>query len=342
MSGTSLDGVDLACCEFTRENEHWEYRITAADTIPYPPAWKKSLETVNASSAYELALLHKDYGHYLGTLANSYLAKTGFSASLIASHGHTIFHRPEERLTYQLGDGAALAAVSGLPVVCDFRTTDVALGGQGAPLVPAGDKLLFGDFDYCLNLGGFSNISFDKGNSRIAHDVSPCNMALNLLAGQLGHDYDNEGRLAAQGRLVTPLFDRLNQLTFYALPAPKSLGREWFEKEFLPLLQDKTIRAEDLLRTVTEHIAFQVFRAVQPDPQGKMLITGGGAHNLLLVNCIKEKTKLEIIVPDDSIVDFKEALVFAFLGALRFTGQVNVLSSVTGARYDHCAGALYL
>ncbi|MHC1708589.1 MAG: anhydro-N-acetylmuramic acid kinase [Bacteroidales bacterium] len=342
MSGTSLDGVDLACCEFNKLQNRWDYKIVNAATVPYPAEMMDRLLQAPQNSAYELALLNKDYGHYLGTLVKEFAAKTRFNPDLVASHGHTLFHQPWHRLTYQLGDGAALSAVSGFPVVCDFRTSDVALGGQGAPLVPVGDKLLFGNFSSCLNLGGFSNISYDVKGSRIAHDISPCNMALNRLAMKAGHQYDKNGELSRQGEIIPVLFDQLNDLDFYFLPAPKSLGREWFEEKFIPLIDREDYKLTDLLRTLTEHIAFQTARSIEHLSSGTLLITGGGAHNTYLVERIKNRVLLEITVPGKNLIDFKEALVFAFLGLLRSQGEINVLASVTGASADHTAGALYL
>lgn len=342
MSGTSLDGLDLACCEFSREENQWQYQIIAAVTLPYPASWTKALSEAQSFSAFELALLNKDYGHFLGMVVKKYISETGFIPDLVASHGHTIFHKPEQGLTFQLGDGAALAAIAGIPVVCDFRTVDVALGGQGAPLVPAGDKILFEDYTCCLNLGGFSNISYDYEGRRIAHDVSPCNMALNRVASLAGQVYDKEGNLARGGKIIEPLLKQLNDLEYYSLPAPKSLGREWFEEKFLPLLGQGKPDPGDLLRTLTEHIAVQVARSVTRFSSGSLLITGGGAHNQFLVERIKKMVSLDIVIPDPLLIDFKEALIFAFLGVLRYNSQINVFASVTGAKRDHIAGAIYL
>jgi anhydro-N-acetylmuramic acid kinase len=342
MSGTSLDGVDLAGCEFVKNSSGWGFKILTATTIPYPEAWIQALKNAHKQSAFELALLNKDYGHYLGNIVNRFIHETGFAPGLIASHGHTIFHRPELGMTYQLGDGASLSAVTGKRVICDFRTTDVALGGNGAPLVPIGDKLLFSRYTHCLNLGGISNISYDRDKQRIAYDISPCNMALNKLAENLGLLFDKGGDIARKGKVITSLLSQLNSLGYYSQPAPKSLGREWFEENFLPLLGKDEHDIPDLLRTVTEHIAYQVSLSLDDCKDGTLLITGGGAHNTFLVERIKNWVPLKVKVPDEWVVDFKEALIFAFLGLLRFLEEVNVFCSVTGSKKDHVAGAVYL
>ncbi|MCX6271303.1 MAG: anhydro-N-acetylmuramic acid kinase [Bacteroidetes bacterium] len=341
MSGTSLDGTDLAACEFTQDHQ-WHFHICHARTVPYPEKWRVALSSVHDGSALQLAQLHKEYGHYLGRLVKDFMAETGFGAELVASHGHTIFHQPQSGLTFQLGEGSAIAAECGIAVACDFRSADVAMGGQGAPLVPAGDRLLFPGYDYCLNLGGFANISYESEGRRIAHDISPCNMALNAFSAFSGFPYDENGEIARSGAIIDELSDAFNDLEFYRLLPPKSLGREWFHQHFLPLADIYRNRPADVLRTLCEHIATQVSLAILPGKQGKLLITGGGAHNTFLVRRIEHLCNQQLIVPDAILVDFKEALIFAFLGVLRLTGQVNVLCSVTGSAKDHTAGALYL
>jgi anhydro-N-acetylmuramic acid kinase len=258
---------------------------------------------------------------------------------LIASHGHTIFHQPEKGFTFQLGNGASIAAETGIPTVADFRTGDVALGGQGAPLVPVGDKLLFSDYESCLNLGGFANISFDQHGKRIAFDICPVNFILNDLAQKSGWPYDTGGELGRSGNMNRELLEQLNQLAFYRQSPPKSLGREWMNHYFMPLMAADEIPLNDQLRTAYEHIAIQISNA--SPVHGKMLVTGGGAFNTFLIERLKHHLKCEIVIPHAEIIQFKEALVFAFLGLLRFMGEINCYASVTGARRDSSAGVTY-
>ncbi|MBE0637498.1 MAG: anhydro-N-acetylmuramic acid kinase [Bacteroidales bacterium] len=341
MSGTSLDGVDLAFCEFTFATGKWKFTIPVAVTYSYPEEWKQKLALAHGLTAEGLARLNVDYGKFLGKLLNQFIKQHHLSPDLIASHGHTVFHRPETGFTLQIGSGPEIAAQTGITTVCDFRSQDVALGGQGAPLVPLGDKLLFGEYDFCLNLGGFSNISFDENGLRKAYDICPVNIILNRLAQSLGHEFDTDGKLAASGTIHLGLLEALNNLDFYVQPAPKSLGREWVEMVFVPVLDPFELAVHDQLRTVSEHIAVQISRQTQRKPDGKLFVTGGGAKNVFLMNRIKALTGHQIIVPNEKIIDFKEALIFAFLGLLRYKSKFNCLASVTGAARDHSSGAIY-
>jgi anhydro-N-acetylmuramic acid kinase len=342
MSGTSLDGVDLAYCTFEETNDGYSYTLGACETIPYSESWLKRLTSLPAASALNYAETHTAYGRYLGILVKDFISRNQLSAEWVASHGHTIFHNPSQHYTSQIGEGAALAAASGLPVVCDFRTGDVAAGGQGAPLVPLGDQLLFPEFDYCLNLGGFANISMQSGGKRIAFDISPANIILNYLAVKKGKLYDKNGEIAASGTIHGEMLSTLNDLGYYQIPHPKSLGREWIEREILPMFTRYNISPEDAACTFCEHIAIQIARCVADDPKKNMLITGGGAFNTFLVQRIAANTKAQIIIPDQKTVNYKEALVFAFLGLLRIQGKPNCLASVTGAARDVSGGAIYL
>lgn len=341
MSGTSLDGVDLAACTFGEGPEGWKYTTLAAKTVPYSREWRASLAQLPSADAITFCEIDARYGHFLGRIAGEFLEETGIRADLIASHGHTIFHRPESGLTVQIGAGSAIAAETGIEVVCDFRSTDLAQGGQGAPLVPLGDRLLFPGFDACLNLGGFGNISYDEGNRRIAFDTSPVNLILNHLAEREGLPYDDRGRLAASGNVIPGLLAAWNGLAYYLKPNPKSLGREWFEAEFLPLAERFPGSTADASRTACEHIAFQVIRSLPSSRRMKVLVTGGGAHNDFLVDCLRQRSRHDFVIPDDLTADYKEAIVFAFLGLLRKLGKTNILSSVTGGKRDICSGAVY-
>ncbi len=340
MSGTSLDGLDMAYVQFNKENPA-EYQIVHAETLPYPPQWEQQLRDAFHFAGQQLAKLHADYGYFLGEQALHFLRKNQLpSPDLIASHGHTVFHEPEKHYTLQIGSGAHMAAVTGITVVNDFRTQDVALGGQGAPLVPIGDKILFPDFEYCLNIGGFANISFDnEQGERIAFDTGPANIVLNYLARKKGMPYDKNGDYARQGKLIPGLLEQLNDLPYYRSDKPKSLGWEFVEREIIPLLDEKQYSVEDMLHTFTVHIAIQIGNKI--NRKGKMLVTGGGAYNQFLIEQIEKYSQAEPFLPDKTLIDFKEALIFALLGLLRFQNKINVLKTVTGAAKDHSAGIIH-
>ncbi len=342
MSGTSLDGVDIAFCRFTFNNNKWTYKIIHGETIAYSALWKKRLLALEKTDAITFQQTHIDYGVYLGKLATDFIRKNNFNPDFISSHGHTIFHQPEKKLTVQIGAGSAIAAECGLPVVCDFRSLDVALGGQGAPLVPIGDKLLFPEFDYCLNLGGFANVSYQYNNERIAYDICPVNIVMNAVCAPLGKEYDNGGELARKGSIHQPLLFELNELSFYKLPldSPKSLGKEWVIKNVNPLLTKYNISETDVLRTYCEHVAFQISKALDNKSKGNMLITGGGTYNNFLIEIIKKHTIHQLIIPDKNTIELKEAMIFAFLGVLRVRNEANCLKSVTGAKRDNIGGVV--
>ena len=337
MSGTSLDGVDLALCEINGR----DYSIVAAQTVPYPDEWRRRLSTLEAATALEYAKANVELGHYFGQIINIFLNDINEPVDAVASHGHTIFHQPQIGLTTQIGDGDAIAAETGLPVVSNFRTLDVALGGQGAPLVPIGDELFFGEYDACLNLGGIANISYRLDGKRVAYDICPCNMALNRLASRMGLSYDKDGDIARKGVLNERLNELLNNIDYYNITAPKSLGKEWFLKEFWPLVEASDERTENLLATVTHHVAEQIARVLREQGIGSLLVTGGGAFNRYLIECLgRLAPETTITIPDEKIVNYKEALIFALLGYLRLSGKVNTLASVTGARCDSVGGVL--
>ena len=339
MSGTSLDGLDLCCVHFDFHDGRWDYRILKAESVDYPEELRHKLATAQDMSALEYARLHSDYGLYLGAQVRDFVARNGLHVDLVASHGQTIFHQPAVRFTAQIGSGAGIAAECGIDTVCDFRTTDVALGGQGAPLVPIGDAVLFGDYEYCLNMGGFSNISFAEGERRLAYDISPVNYVLNHYAGLRGLAYDRDGELARSGMVCQALLERLNALDFYTQAGPKSLGREWVESAVYPLIDGFGLSVEDVLATFVEHVAFQIGRNVRG---GRVLVTGGGARNIFLLERMRAVApQAEYVVPDPLTIDFKEALIFALLGALYVAGRPNCLASVTGAAHDNIGGCLY-
>jgi anhydro-N-acetylmuramic acid kinase len=308
-------------------------------TVPYDDAMRQRLLQATGADALELARLHRDIGIAIGNACKELL--TGTNADAIASHGHTIFHQPDEGLTTQVGDGARIAAITGLPTVCDFRTMDVALGGQGAPLVPFGERVLFPDHKAFVNLGGIANISIHQGKHPVGHDVCPCNQALDLLAREDGKAYDEGGALARSGEVDLELLAQLNALPFYQQKPPRSLGREWFDANLKPLITSKAPLA-NRLRTVTEHIALMVAGELDRAKAGTALITGGGAHNTFLIERIAALGTTKPELPAAEIIDYKEALIFAFLGSMRLRCEVNTLASVTGASRDSIGGAVYL
>lgn len=346
MSGTSLDGLDMAYCHLWEEKGRWQFSIEHTKEIPYANEMREYLKNAIYLSEKDHAQLHKDYGKWLGEQAKSFMEESGIEVDFIASHGHTSHHRPEEGITFQLGDGQLLSNASGKQVVCDFRTKDVGLGGQGAPLVPIGDRLLFHDYDFCLNLGGISNISFEKDDERIAYDIGMANMPLNHITHKMGLDYDENGKLARSGKLDDDLLKKLNQLEYYRLPYPKSTGYEWFTDQILPLLEASNGSEVDLLHTFIHHNCEQIALSVhkhQTKSKSKLLVTGGGALNQFFMDVLQEKlgTDTEVVVPNKTLIAYKEALVFALMGVLRLKGITNVLKSVTGAREDSCSGEVY-
>lgn len=342
MSGTSLDGLDIAYCNFQEENGQWKFEILNAETVSYPIGWLSRLQKLPVSSAMEFAQTHADYGHYIGNQVAKFIKKHKLEVDFISSHGHTVFHQPLLGFTSQIGDGASIAAETALDVICDFRSLDVALQGQGAPLVPIGDRLLFSQFDFRLNLGGFANISFDENEKTFAFDIAPANIALNYFANKEGLAFDENGQLAAKGSPIPELFQKLNALPYYQINGSKSLGREWLETEFLPLI-DSSYPIKDILSTLIQHLTYQIALVLKQSSKKtqKLLITGGGAYNSFLIDQLKEKTNCEIIIPSKSLIEFKEALIFAFLGVLRIEYQINTLKEVTGAIGNSIGGAIY-
>jgi anhydro-N-acetylmuramic acid kinase len=342
MSGTSLDGVDLAAIEFQIKNQKWSYKITKSETVSYSPEWVIKLKEAVNYPEPELIQLNENYTDLLGEIIKSFIEKNEIlTLDAVCSHGHTILHQPHNGFTLQIGNLPKIAKIIGTKVVCDFRVQDVQLGGQGAPLVPIGDRILFSEFDFCLNLGGFSNVSFEEKGSRVAFDISPVNTVLNFYANKLGLEYDDKGTIARSGKLNLDLFKELNALDYYKKPFPKSLGFEFVKEVVLPLIEKHSIANADILHTFIEHIAWQTHLALA-EKQGKILITGGGAYNEFLIKRMQfHLHKIEIIIPDNNTLEFKEALLFGLLGVLKLRNEINVLRSVTGAKTDHSSGVIY-
>lgn len=342
MSGSSMDGVDIAYCEFELVNTTWEYKIVAAQTIPYDEKWRVRLSQLYKQPIEIYPKTDAFYGRYLGQLVKKFVQEHKLTVDFVASHGHTIFHQPEQGFTAQIGCGAGLNAESGLPVVANFRNIDVMLGGQGAPLVPIGDKFLFTEYDACLNLGGISNISFENVQGITAFDISPCNIVLNRVARWLKLPFDDGGKIAASAEVDPELLAELNELTFYQKKGAKSLGREWINSSFWPVVKNYLDTSEpEKMATLVEHIATQIATVLNDYNIQKILVTGGGAFNTFLIETLQKKTNCQIVIPEATLVNYKEALIFAFLGILRLRNENNILSSVTGASRDSIGGALY-
>ncbi len=340
MSGTSLDGLDICYVHFPYPEVH-KFEIIQAETIPYDETWKNRLKDSIHLSAEAITQLDFDYGTYLGKAVQDFIGKHQIqNLDFIASHGHTVFHNPAQHYTLQIGKGQGIFAETGVPVVFDFRSQDVLLGGQGAPLVPIGDKLLFNGFASCLNLGGFSNISFEKKSERIAFDICPVNIILNQLATYFGKSYDINGEIARSGNVNSELLIQLNKLEYYQKQPPKSLGIEYCMEYIYPILNNSKIKTDDLLSTFTEHIADQIANEINQNSLQNVLVTGGGSYNCYLIERIKSKTGSEIVLPENSLIDYKEALIFALMGLLHLEKKINVLASVTGASKNHRSGIL--
>ncbi len=344
MSGSSLDGLDLALCTFERDAAGWHGRMEQARTVAFPAALLQRLRAAMDADALEAARLHRDLGDLIGSACRDLAGPD--VVDLVSSHGHTLFHRPAEGLTMAIGCGARIAARAGVPTVCDLRSTDVALGGQGAPLVPLAERLLFPGREAFLNLGGIANLAV-HGSTTLGYDVGPCNQALDHLAREAGLPYDQGGALAGQGTVQEDLLAELEALPFYRQPPPRSLGREWFEAAMRPLIDDRKHHLNDRLRTVVEHIARRIAAELDRQAVRTVLVTGGGAHNPLLTGRLAALATACTEVPAPELVDFKEAFLFAMLGLLRYRSgpenrEVNALASVTGARCDSVGGAVYL
>ncbi len=347
MSGTSLDGIDLAEINFSISlNDVWDYKIVNSETIPYPKDWKDKLQKAISFSPDELKKINSEYTIYLAKVISDFISRNQITKiDAVCSHGHTILHQPKKGYTLQIGNLSKIATLINQKVVCDFRVQDVALGGNGAPLVPIGDRLLFSEYDYCLNLGGFANVSYELKNEkqpilkRIAYDVCPVNIVLNNLAEKLGFPFDESGNLARKGELSQKLFKELNELSFYKASPPKSLGLEWVKKHVFPILEKSNISINDQLKTVTEHIAIQLSRQFYEN--SSVLVTGGGAYNIYLLERLSFYNKINLVILSKELIEYKEALIFGLLGVLKIRGENNCLMSVTGAKEDHSSGKIF-
>lgn len=337
MSGTSLDGLDMAMVEFKKQPSE-QFKLLQAKTIPLPETVKQQLDNPFQLSAVEMVKLDWSFAEFSAKSAVSFIQESGIEPVCIASHGQTIFHQPPYYTT-QIGNGAVIAAISNYPVVSDFRSANVAFKGQGAPLVPIGDQDLFNDYDCCINIGGFSNISFSSNNTLKAHDICAANIVLNALANELGHPFDDKGGFARKGNVNSVLLTELNGLQHYSQQIKPSLGTEWVNENIWPILNKSADSIINKLATYTEHMAIQVANSISGNT---CLISGGGVFNTFLLERIKAHSSKKVLVMSDEISNFKEAIVFAYLGYLRWVEKENILQSYTGASKNHCAGSIHL
>lgn len=354
MSGSSLDGLDICFAQIEEIRGKWSAQILNADCYPYDAEWVSKLRNAQQLNVPEFLRLHTAYGRYTAELVNRFIEQNELQHKVhfIASHGHTVFHEPEANTTFQLGDGASIAAVLGLPVISDLRSLDVALGGQGAPIVPIGDRLLFGDYDLLLNVGGIANITLRKSdNHYVAFDISVANQALNFLAQKIGKEFDESGKIAASGKLIENAIITLNDEEYYKKPAPKSLSNEKSMDMVRAFIENENYSVEDRMHTMVHFIADRIKQSVlQHLPEDslvskKLLVTGGGAFNNYLMQVLSDNMAplgIELTIPDAEVVAYKEALVMALIGTLRWREETNVLAEQTGATKDSVGGAFWI
>ena len=341
MSGTSLDGVDMCLVSF-QKLDNTKYDIVYTKTFIYEKLWVKKLKESILLNNKQLDKLDIEYGNLLSDYIKEFIKEFNITKiDLISSHGHTIFHKPEIGKTLQIGNGNTINKNTKINVICDFRSQDLEYNGQGAPLVPIGDLHLFPNYKFCLNLGGFSNISIKDISGIKAFDICPVNTVLNYYSNKLGHAYDKDGDLSKKGRINIDLLNKLNKISFYRKIGPKSLGIEFVNSKVLPLIEKFSLKPEDVLITFIEHISHQINRTISEFSKNKMLITGGGTYNKTLIDSIKIKVKCELVLPEKKIIDFKEAMIFAYMGLLKSEGKINCLKSVTGAIKDHSTGKVF-
>lgn len=353
MSGSSLDGVDLAYCEFSVQAGQYTFELLQSENIPFTEQWTRRLANLPTQSGLIFFKTNVYFGHYLGDMVNAFIKKYGLNPDFIASHGHTIFHEPAQQITAQIGDGGAIAAKTGHTVICDFRTLDIAIGGQGTPIAPAADRFLFGDFDFYLNIGGIANVTCNADGRYVAFDIGPANQVFNALANTIDLPYDKDGELARGGVVNEEILMYLAEFDYFEADYPKSLGNPWIRQHILPIYMGVDVPLADKLRTAVEHLAFQTAFSVEQilftedidKERYTLLATGGGVLNRFLMEEIQKKLALlniKVVIPSKEIIDYKEAILMGLMGVLRMEGQNNCFSSVTGADRDTIGGAVYL
>ena len=339
MSGTSCDGLDIAYCSYWMDNGKWQYELINKSFTPYDPVMSEKLLKSSKLSSYDLKKLDIELGELISTNILSLIKNHSIKPFLISSHGHTVLHNPAEKITLQIGNPLIISNKTKIKVITNFRELDVLTGGQGAPLVPYGDKHLFSENDYCINIGGIVNISNLKSKIITAYDVCPANIILNKYSRAMGLEYDKNGSIASKAKKINSLFNKLNNLGYYNIDGPKSLDIDLIEKEFFPLL--KGYAHEDILCTTIHHIAYQINKSLG-SKNNNVLLTGGGVFNTFLLKKIKSYNKLNnnFIVPNSDIVSFKEAIIFGYLGLLRYLNYENISKTVTGSKNSSSSGTI--
>ncbi|MBT7553717.1 MAG: anhydro-N-acetylmuramic acid kinase [Flavobacteriaceae bacterium] len=341
MSGTSLDGLDICFVSFKKSN-YSKYNIINSKTYSYNEKWIEKLKKSIFLNKQELKKIDIEYGTLISNYLKEFISEFSIDKiDLISSHGHTVFHEPNKGKTLQIGDGKTINKIVKTDVVCDFRTQDVEYKGQGAPLVPIGDLHLFSNYKFCLNLGGFSNVSIKDNNKIKAFDICPVNTVLNHYSKKMGYTFDQDGVLSKKGTVNLDLLNQLNQMSFYNKLGPKSLGIEFVKSKVIPLIDSHILNPKDILRTYIEHISDQISKSIGSYFNDRILISGGGTYNNTLIDSIKTKVKSKVIIPDSQIIDYKEALIFAYMGLLKSKEKINCLKSVTGAIKDHSSGKIF-
>ncbi len=355
MSGSSLDGLDIAFCTFTIKAlptfEVVNWKINASNTVAYSKAWQKKLMELPQSSALDFVETHAKFGHYLGQLVQQFLSEHALTPDLIVSHGHTIFHYPERQFTVQIGDGAAIASITGYPVVSDVRAMDVSSGGQGAPIAPIADRYLLSEFDFCLNTGGIFNITYQSDKHSVALDITGANQILNTLANEMDLPYDASGAIARTGTVNITLLEQSNTFDYFLEEYPKSLDNQWVRENLTQLFKNFDAAVSDRLRTACEHIVFQTRQSVQQifekeklpkDRVYKMIVTGGGAFNTFLMELLVEGLpEIQVVLPDKEMIENKEALLMALMGVMRIESVPNCIHTVTGAVRSVIGGVVH-
>lgn len=348
MSGSSLDGLDIGIIDIIKKGNELSYEVIRCDTIEYSTEWKKSLTSLPNASAKELANNDMAYSRYMSELIRSFL-KEEDQIDYVSLHGHTLFHEPENGFTYQLGNGGVLSARLGLPVVCDFRSKDIGLGGKGTPLAPIVDSYFYNEYEVLINLGGICNLTFLSKKETIAWDVCPCNQLLNFLSEKMNLAYDKDGLIARNGKLNLDFLNILEKNPYYSEKYPKSLDNQYIKQNIIRELDSYTIPLEDQLHTTCIFVARQIKAAIQMAVKSlevawpeKILITGGSAHNAFLIQCIKEHCAPSVVsIPDETIINYKEIILMALCAYLRVNNQENTLSEVTGSSRNSIGGAIY-
>lgn len=345
MSGSSLDGMDICICKFTPLTDGtMSHEIIVADTIEYAPEWIDHLTNAMQFSMSDYFSFEADYSYYIAMMVKDFIDVLDIDVDLIASHGHTLDHRPEDGISVQIGDPGVISALTGIDTVADFRIQDITLGGQGAPIIPIAEKLLWPEIKSFINLGGIANISIHTDDQIIAWDTIPCNQVLNDQAMILGAEYDENGDWAKQGKYNEALAKAWDALEYLSHDIPKSLDNNWIREVYLPIISDLRVDPKDALHTACNHIAIQIKEDIEKFSSNlpeKIMITGGGAHNSYLISCIEKQLTvlgIQIFIPEKIVINYKEAAMTALMGYLYVMNIPSTIPSVTGADRPTIAG----